>query len=182
MQGKPLNALRASKTAVQKNPLFQSVMDVIGGTWQQEYDPSQLGYRRILLLFDPDADGIHCGVLMAFFFHRWTPALIEAGVLLVVRPPLFAMSWTLPSGEERQAFAHTESELHGNRRRLQGQGCTNVRAKRYRGLGGMPGEVLSRTCLQPNTRLTQSVTSADVEAMLRVFGPTEKAQSDDKRR
>ncbi len=61
MQGKPLNACKASKRVVGQNELYQQLVAALGAGWDETFDLSQLRYDRVILLFDPDADGIHCG-------------------------------------------------------------------------------------------------------------------------
>jgi hypothetical protein len=79
MQGKPLNALRASDGKVAANPFLHALTDAIGAGRGAAFDREALRYERIVLLMDPDADGIHAGALLLLFFHRWMPALVERG-------------------------------------------------------------------------------------------------------
>jgi DNA gyrase/topoisomerase IV subunit B len=92
MQGKPLNALKAGKGVVERNELFQILIHAIGAGWDDQLDLTKLRYDRLILLFDPDADGIHCGALMSMFFHRWMRPLLDSGRLSIIRPPLYEIS------------------------------------------------------------------------------------------
>ena len=58
MQGKPLNARKASEKKVAGHPLFQALADAIGAGIGARFDAAACRYERILLLMDPDADGI----------------------------------------------------------------------------------------------------------------------------
>ena len=87
MQGKPLNATRATRAKLLAHPLFGPLVDAVGTGIEPDYRATSLRYGRILLLMDPDADGIHCGVLLLLFFRRWMPQLIAAGRIGIVRPP-----------------------------------------------------------------------------------------------
>jgi hypothetical protein len=68
MQGKPLNALKATEKKVAANPLFAALAAALGSGWGEALDLQKLRYTKVLLLMDPDADGIHCGLLLLSFF------------------------------------------------------------------------------------------------------------------
>lgn len=73
MQGKPLNALRTSGERVSEFSLFKQLVAALGVNLLdtepgEASDLATLLFDRVLLLFDPDADGIHCGALMLMFF------------------------------------------------------------------------------------------------------------------
>jgi len=87
MQGKPLNAARAPRAKVESHPFFGPLAAALGVGFEATCDPRRLRYDRVLVLTDPDADGIHCGYLVLLFFHRWMRPLLDAGRIEVVRPP-----------------------------------------------------------------------------------------------
>ncbi|MEM7560450.1 MAG: toprim domain-containing protein, partial [Planctomycetota bacterium] len=72
MQGKPLNASKASWRAVREYELYQQAFIALGYSQlcsagrlaNHVAKPEACRFSKILLLFDPDADGIHCGALM----------------------------------------------------------------------------------------------------------------------
>lgn len=88
MQGKPLNAMKATPVKVAKNALFKALIDAIGAGFGEHFDMAKCRYNRIVLLMDSDADGIHCGALMMMFFYRWMHPLLESGKVELVRPPV----------------------------------------------------------------------------------------------
>ena len=71
MQGKPLNAWKATKDKVARNEFFNALHSAIGAGWGESFQLSQTRYENIILVFDPDADGIHCGMLVLMYFYRW---------------------------------------------------------------------------------------------------------------
>jgi DNA gyrase subunit B len=117
MQGKPLNALRANAKKVAAFELYQALQQALGvpafdsmaadlpagpapagpkSDSPESASPKPAGpmlaaprFDRVLLLFDPDADGIHCGALMLMYFYRWMRPLLESGRIEMVRAPLF---------------------------------------------------------------------------------------------
>ena len=165
MQGKPLNAIKATKTAVDRHQLFRALIDAMGAGWDEQLDLRRLRYDRVILLFDPDADGIHCGALMLMFFYRWMRPLIESERLHVVRPPLYEIS-SLDASDKIHAYSdghyqRIREELEKKKIDFQGQ--------RYRGLASMSDTALVTTCLDPRTRNISRLTCADADAAIRVF-------------
>lgn len=159
MQGKPLNAARASRDKVLSHPLFGPLIEALGTGLEPNYRNESLRFGRILLLMDPDADGIHCGVLLVMFFHRWMPRLIASGRVELVRPPWGEVN---VSGRVHHALSDAELTSLADRERADG----SVSIRRYRGLAAIDAEVVHRTCVAPATRRTSRVSPADVAAML----------------
>jgi len=141
MQGKPLNA-----------------------------EPRRSRYDRVLVLTDPDADGIHCGYLVLLFFHRWLRPLLDAGLVEVVRPP-----WGEVVIEGELLLAFSEPELAALATRARGGGGT---VRRFRGLAALDADLLRETCIDPTTRRTERVSTADVAAMIELIGAVQPGQRD----
>ena len=148
MQGKPLNALKASATKVGANDLYKRLSDALAVPLVDELSqPSliaaqrleQLRYGRIVLLFDPDADGVHCSALLMMFFYRWMRPLLESGRIEMVR---FSV-------EEMKAW-------------------------RPRGLGSIDPSYLEKTCVNPATRRSVPIGIADARAAIGVFSPSSR--------
>jgi DNA gyrase subunit B/topoisomerase-4 subunit B len=166
MQGKPLNARKASKTAVSRNDMLRVLIESLGAGWDQQFDLQRLRYSRVLLLFDPDADGIHCGALMLMFFHRWMPALIESGRLSVVRPPLCEFT-----SRQYSSSIHAFSDDHARqvREALEAKQIAYA-MKRFRGLASLSESSLVTKCLDPHTRHADVLSGDDAAAALAIFG------------
>ena len=67
LQGKPLNAWKAGRDKVLASPLYRQLAAALGlpdAVSCSDADVGRLRYGRILLLFDPDADGIHIGATL----------------------------------------------------------------------------------------------------------------------
>lgn len=164
MQGKPLNATRATRAKLLAHPLFGPLVDAVGTGIEPDYRATSLRYGRILLLMDPDADGIHCGVLLLMFFHRWMRPLLEAGRVEVVRPPWGEVT---RAGEGGCRLAFSAEELAGL------AAATPERAagtsRRYRGLAALDARVLHANCVAPATRRTEPASPARVEALMAIM-------------
>ena len=71
MQGKPMNAVKANLEHLKKNVQFAALFDALGVDLENQNREEDIRYENIILLFDPDADGIHARTLMLLFFHKW---------------------------------------------------------------------------------------------------------------
>jgi DNA gyrase subunit B/topoisomerase-4 subunit B len=165
MQGKPLNAIRATEKKLAAHPLFTALTESLGTGRGDAFDVTRLRYGRVLLLMDPDADGIHCGVLMLMFFHRWMRPLLDAGRVEIVRPP-----WgeVVPADGTPPRHACSEAELQALSDALRARGPAT--ARRFRGLAAIEPRLLQTACIAPATRRTDRITTAEAAAMIEVFG------------
>lgn len=166
MQGKPLNAVRASGSKVASNRHYKALIETLGTGWGTTFDIRQLRYDRVLLLMDPDADGIHCGALMLMFFYRWMRPLLDSGRVETVHAPVGEIS--NPGGDGRR-FAYTEAQYRGLVDRPRDPNSLQVNKVRFRGLGGIDPRVLAETCLVPATRLASVMTATDAEKAIELF-------------
>lgn len=166
MQGKPMNAIKASKHAVRDYELFRKLVTAIGAGFDDQLNLAKLRYDRVILLFDPDADGIHCGALMSMFFYRWMRPLLESGRLHVVRPPLYEIS--SPDSDDK-LHAYSDSHYQRIREELEKQRI-KFQGQRYRGLASMSEATLLATCIDPETRNINRLTCEDAEAAIGIFG------------
>lgn len=170
MQGKPMNAMKASRQAVQRNELFRGLVDSIGTGWSGAVHPNStrpnpMRFERVILLFDPDADGIHCGALMSMFFYRWMRPLLERGQVAMIQPPLFEVI-SPRTGETLHAYSESQyRKLCGELERLK----IPFESRRYRGLASMNTSSLITTCIDPSTRNLQPLNVSDAETAIRVF-------------
>lgn len=163
MQGKPLNAFKAKRETVIKNPLLSELMRAIGCC--DFVIPENPRYERIILLFDPDADGIHCGALMTLFFYRWLRPIMESGKLFLVRAPLYEIA---SASRDKVELAYTDEQY----RQMSAQLAQpdQFKRQRYRGLGSMNDDVLYRACIAPASRRLYRLTIQDAEATVAIFG------------
>ncbi len=124
-----------------------------------------------MLLFDPDADGIHCGALTLMFFLRWMPGLLKAGHVQLVRPPLYEISSQPCSeaGAVDRIHAYSDDHFHRLREHLRSKDI-KFQSQRFRGLASINADSLRQTCVDPATRNASPVGIEEAEAALRVFG------------
>lgn len=191
LQGKPLNAWDAAEAKVAQHVLFRQLAEALGlarPTALSADELARLRYDRVVLLFDPDADGIHIGALMLLYFQRWLPGLLEAGRVWLVRAPMFELVPAAGPGTDgigseglregigdaavRHAYNPAQCRELADAMRLASGDATEpaVRVQAYRGLGGIAPAVLRRLCVDPATRVGHAVGSRDVQAVVEVFG------------
>jgi DNA gyrase subunit B len=170
LQGKPLNAWAAAQDKVEQHVLFQQLAQALGlprATALPSGGVTALRYEHIVLLFDPDADGIHIGALVQLYFARCLPALVDAGALWLVRAPMFELV------DSDGVLHHALTPPHRDRllaalRPSPDAPPPMVRA--LRGLGGFAPETLRRLCVDPATRLARAVTADDLQQVISLFG------------
>jgi DNA gyrase subunit B len=167
MRGKPLNALRASAAKVAGYEFYAELIRAIGGGFGDAFDFAQANYERVLVLTDPDADGIHCNVLLLMFFFRWMRPLLDAGRVHAIRPPLAEIK---RSGEAAPVLAFSEAHFQALCKALRERNENDFVSIRYRGLGSIGRDVLATTCIEPATRKAQPLSARDAEMAIEVFG------------
>jgi DNA gyrase subunit B len=171
-QGKPLNAWTAPAARVDAHAQYRLLAEAMGlRSASHSVDPTGLAalrFERLVLLFDPDADGIHIGALLILYLQRWQPALINAGRVLLVRAPMFELV-AADSGEVH--FADHPDHCQQVARHLTDiSGGQAPRVQAHRGLGSISPATLRERCVDPATRQGRVVGEADVRAIVAVFG------------
>lgn len=169
MQGKPLNAAKASPAKVEAYPLFQALVDAVGAGDGPTFDLARARYDRIVLLMDADADGIHSAALMCLYFYRRMWPLLAERRVAVAHPPLAVI---VGPTLERPEYVFTEPKYRERTRELRAAGH-DVDVVRYRGLAGIDLSTLAATCVDPATRVLHTLGRPDADAMLRVLGKRE---------
>ncbi len=167
MQGKPLNAWKANRKAVLNFAIYQTLIEALGVGFDENVDLANRKFDRVLILTDPDADGIHCGALLLLFFHRWLRLWIENGRLLQIHAPKMQISAT-GMGEARQMY--TEDGARQLLDALEQRHIKNVVKQNYRGLASLNADVLKRYCTNPATRKSRVLTANDAAEAIQCFG------------
>lgn len=171
MQGKPMNAWKASLAKVQANELYQRLIEQIGAGVSDGFEIHRCRFDKVILLFDPDADGIHGCSLMLWFFYRWMPQLLASDRLFVANPPIcelfdpFTKMRLYPRHPAERDKAIADWRIQRTAEQQQG-----LQHKPFRGLASLGHEILSSTCVLPETRLIRRLRVEDAEASLKAFG------------
>ncbi len=169
MQGKPMNAMKASAKELAKNLQFAAVLQSLNIELKEKLDRSDLEkirYEKFILLFDPDADGIHSRTLMLLFFYRWLRPLLDNGCVYEANAP----QWEIKAkGFKDTAYAYTPRHLENIRTHLREQGITELQTKRFRGLANVDARILKEKCIDPNTRQLKQLGAQDATAAMELF-------------
>jgi len=164
MQGKPLNAAKASPGRVAANPLYAALVEAMGAGYGAAFDLTRRRYDRVVLLMDADADGIHCAALLCLYFYRMMWPLLEGGLVYMAHAPLA----TVYAGDAA-VHVHTEADYRATADRLRALGH-EVQTVRYRGLAGVSHATLAASCVAPATRVLRRLGPDDALAVRTVFG------------
>lgn len=97
LQGKLANVSKMSDDGVAANSECQKLITAV----------NQHPYSHILVLMDPDIDGVHSSALLLSFFARYCQPMIEQGLLSMIKPPLYRV---IADGSE-PVYAWNEAEL-----------------------------------------------------------------------
>ena len=169
MQGKPLNAIKASAEKVAAYPLFKALNESLGIDHSHPtadlFVWDDLRFERLVLLFDPDADGIHSGALMLMFVYQYLRPLLDQGRVLMIHAPWVQISLT----EQQPLYAYSEAQALALTQQLRAQG-QSPQVVRYRGLSGIDRAILMQTCIDPATRNARVMTEQDALAAIEIFG------------
>jgi DNA gyrase subunit B/topoisomerase-4 subunit B len=172
LQGKPLNAARACAGRVAADPFLGTLVSALGTGWGDACSLDGLRYERVLLLHDPDADGIHIGALLLLHVARWLGPLLEAGRVERVHAPVGEV---LGARGEPPALAFGDAHFRALCARARERHGDAFVARRYRGLGGIGPGVLRAACVDPATRLTSVMRDEDACLAAEAFGPRRPA-------
>jgi DNA topoisomerase IV B subunit len=154
LRGKVLNTEQASLQKVLLNKELQDVVSALGCGVGADFKIERLRYHKIVLLMDADSDGHHIATLLLTFFYRHLTELIKQGYVYIAQPPLFRVDhgkethWALDEADRDRIIA----TLPKNAR---------PEIMRFKGLGEMQPDELSRTTLNPATRRLLRVSVVD---------------------
>ncbi len=149
VQGKLINVEKASPKKVLANQTCQKIFQALNCGIKKECDPKQLSFSRILILTDPDIDGVHARVLLLALFNHYLKALIDSNYVSVIIPPLYRITY-IDSTSTKTQYAWNEQQ------RIQLLDKTpklkTAEITRYKGVAQFSGEECKQLLLHPETR------------------------------
>ena len=151
LRGKVLNCEKASNNDIQSNEELNTLTYAIGAGIGNDFDPTESNYGKIIIMTDADDDGAHIQILLLTFFYRFMRPLIEAGMLYIANPPLYALDY----GKHKEYIA-TDEELEEKKKTAKG-----YKVQRFKGLGEMNSDELYETTMNPETRSLIKVSITD---------------------
>ncbi len=162
LKGKILNVEKSSLNKVLSNEEIKSIIASIGaGVGEDEFDPSKVRYRKIIIMTDADVDGSHIRTLLLTLFYRLMYQLIEQKMVYIAQPPLYRVKY-----KKEVKYFHTDEELEEF---LKNHPENEVEIQRFKGLGEMNPEQLWETTMNPKTRILKLVTLEDAAMADKIF-------------
>ena len=160
VQGKPMNVERASEREIVENDKLRSIVRAVGAWSGEAFDLDSVQYDRVFLLTDGDANGIHAGALLLLAFDYLMPELISAGRLVNVRAPLFAID-----ADQLEELVYAYSAPHRDRLvdKMRERDMTGIDHEYLKSIAGLNADELWRVCLDPETRVEQTLSRKDAE-------------------
>lgn len=152
LRGKVLNCEKASNNDIHSNEELNTLTYAIGAGIGNEFDPSESNYGKVIIMTDADDDGAHIQILLLTFFYRFMRPLIEAGMLYIANPPLYALDF----GKYKEYVA-TDEELEEKKKTVK----QSYKVQRFKGLGEMDADELYETTMNPETRSLIKVSITD---------------------
>jgi len=147
LRGKILNTWEVNSSQLLASQEVRDISEVLGVEPNSE-NLSSLRYGKICILADADSDGLHIATLLCALFVKHFPALVKAGHIHVVSPPLFR----LDIGKDVH-YILDETELDQIIKKYKKQKAKAVpNITRFKGLGEMSPEQLRESTMMPSTR------------------------------
>ncbi len=142
LRGKILNTERARMTRILGSNEVQAIIAAVGAGVGSDFNLGDMRYHRVVIFVDADVDGGHISALLLTFFYRHMRPLVEAGRLYLARAPLYKMT---KGKDVRYVLNDTERDAV----LAEWKGPNGVRIGRFKGLGEMSADEMSKTVLAP---------------------------------
>lgn len=89
LRGKPLNSHSLTTSRILANKEFNDIVNILNCGIDDNFNIENLTHDKIIFMADADIDGNHISCLLATFFFKHCPQLIEKGHVYVAQPPLY---------------------------------------------------------------------------------------------
>jgi len=140
LRGKILNAYKAKDEKIMSSEEVLNILTAIGFDPKQKSPVDKLRVGKIILLSDPDPDGMHINALLLSLFSRLMPSIYKRGVIHVALSPKFILN---EGG--KQFFSNTLKGLEKNAKNIH-------KATYIKGWGEISASALRQIAFNPKTR------------------------------
>lgn len=107
LRGKILNVIKATDEKSLVSNEIPMIISALGIDLKSDNPFGKLQYGRVVFLTDSDSDGYHIAALLIAFFYKYTPELIERGIIWIARAPEY-----YSQHGSQLSFGNTQSEVH----------------------------------------------------------------------
>jgi len=160
MQGKIPNANRTSLDKLLQHEQVGNLMHSLHPDGQVEAQLTQFRFERVILLSDPDADGLHAGLLLILFLSTQVPTLVEQGRLFMVRAPLYGFF----QNDECVALAYTDKHATVVARELIETYTVQFTRHRFKGIASLDVNQ-RRSLMAKDNPVRHQLTKAECEQL-----------------
>ena len=160
MQGKIPNASRTSPEKLLKHPQVANLLRSVHPDGCVETPLKRFKFERVILLGDPDADGLHAGLLLVLFLSTWLPELVEQGRLFIVRAPLYGFF----QNDECMALAYTEKHATSFAHELTETCSQPMTKRRFKGVASLEVN-LRRSLIEKDNPARQRLTMIECQRL-----------------
>ena len=161
LRGKIKNITYMSINQALKSEDIRKIVNATGAGVGDETDPERCRYEKIIIAADADPDGKHITALLISVYVNLMPALVKAGRVYVLEPPLFGYIQ-----DKHYVFTNEFDEIPEKLRTTKGY-------TRYKGLGEMDDDEFKESCMTAgNQNLYQVQYPEDLDAFNRILGTT----------
>lgn len=161
MRGKIKNIAYMSIEDALKSEDIRKIVNATGAGVGEDTDPDRCRYEKVIISADADPDGKHITALEISVYVNLMPALVKAGRVYVLVPPLYGYQDT-----KNYVFTNEFDEIPEKLRRSKG-------FTRYKGLGEMDDDEFRQSCMTDGQRtLYQVQFPSDIDAFNAIMGST----------
>lgn len=181
LKGKILNVQKARLAKVLENDEIRAIFTAIGAGFDEDFNPDNSRYGKVILMADADIDGSHIRTLLMTLFYVYMKDLILQGKLYIAQPPLYKLKKGKTeiycyNDKERDAAIDRIRQESGSKGKAKVMEVVDGEARmdgisisRFKGLGEMNPEQLWTTTMNPETRTLLQVKVEDAAIASKIF-------------
>ncbi len=156
-KGKLINVEKATYAKVLVNQVCQNIFQSLGCGIKESCSPNNLNFSRVLILTDPDVDGVHARLLLLRLFHHYLRPLLVSGTVSVILPPLFRIIDPQSSNHQYAWDEQQKTQLLNNM-----ANSDDIEITQFKGVAQFSAKECSHLLLQPDTRKQINIMPAEM--------------------